>query len=65
MEFEVQPRTVVRAETEEPAKRPANSIDADNAQAVVIEGLFEQVVVLAEAAVRRIHGGLTSPNSVS
>lgn len=39
----MQPRTVVRVEAEEPAKRLAVLIDADNAQAAVIEGLLEEV----------------------
>lgn len=61
----MQPRTVVRVEAEEPAKRLAVLIDADNAQAAVIEELLEEVAGLGEAAVRRIYGDFTSPNSAS
>lgn len=61
----MQPRTVVRVEAEEPSKRLAVLIDADNAQAAVIEELLEEVAGLGEATVRRIYGDFTSPNSAS
>ena len=61
----MQPRTVVRVEAEEPTQRLAVLIDADNAQAVVIEALLEEVASLGEATVRRIYGDFTSPNSSS
>lgn len=61
----MQPKTVVRVEAEEPAKRLAVLIDADNAQASVIEELLEEIAGLGEAAVRRIYGDFTSPNSAS
>ncbi|MDX9886934.1 NYN domain-containing protein [Thauera sp.] len=61
----MQPKTVVRVEAEEPAKRLAVLIDADNAQASVIEGLLEEVARFGEATVRRIYGDFTSPNSAS
>lgn len=61
----MQPRTVVRVEAEEPARRLAVLIDADNAQAAVIEELLEEIAGLGEAAVRRIYGDFTSPNSAS
>ena len=61
----MQSKTVVRVEAEEPAKRLAVLIDADNAQAGVIEGLLEEVARFGEATVRRIYGDFTSPNSAS
>lgn len=38
-------------------------IDADNAQASVIEGLLAEIARFGEASVRRIYGDFTSPNS--
>lgn len=61
----MQQKTVVRVEAEEPAKRLAVLIDADNAQAGVIEGLLEEVARFGEATVRRIYGDFTSPTSAS
>jgi len=61
----MQPKTVVRVEAEEPAKRLAVLIDADNAQAAVIEGLLEEIARFGEATVKRIYGDFTSPASSS
>lgn len=61
----MQPRTVVRVEAEDPTRRLAVLIDADNAQAAVIEALLEEVASLGEATVRRIYGDFTSPTSSS
>lgn len=61
----MQPRTVVRVEAEEPTRRLAVLIDADNAQAAVIEPLLEEVASLGEATVRRIYGDFTAPTSSS
>lgn len=47
----------------EVAKRLAVLIDADNAQASVIEALLEEVARFGEATVRRIYGDFTSTNS--
>jgi hypothetical protein len=58
-------KTVVRVESEEPVRRLAVLIDADNAQATVIEGLLEEVARFGEATVRRIYGDFTSPSSAS
>lgn len=49
----------------EASKRLAVLIDADNAQAAVIEALLEEVAKYGEAAVRRIYGDFTSTNSAS
>jgi len=40
-------------------------IDADNAQAAVIEGILAEVARFGEASVKRIYGDFTSPNSAS
>lgn len=61
----MQPKTVVRVEAEEPAKRLAVLIDADNAQASAIKELLEEIAGLGEATVRRIYGDFTSTNSAS
>jgi len=44
---------------EEPTKRLAVLIDADNAQPAVIEALLEEVALFGEAIVRRIYGDFT------
>lgn len=61
----MQSKTVVRVEAEEPAKRLAVLIDADNAQAAVIEALLEEIARFGEATVKRIYGDFTSPTSAS
>ncbi len=58
-------KTVLRVESEDPVRRLAVLIDADNAQATVIEGLLEEVARFGEATVRRIYGDFTSPSSAS
>lgn len=45
--------------------RLAVLIDADNAQATVIEGLLAEVARFGEATVKRIYGDFTSPTSSS
>ena len=58
--------TVTQASaSDEPTKRLAVLIDADNAQPAVIEALLEEVARFGEATVRRIYGDFTSPNSAS
>ena len=54
-----------KIESEEPATRLAVLIDADNAQAAVIEGLLAEIARFGEATVKRIYGDFTSPNSAS
>lgn len=51
--------------TEEPGKRLAVLIDADNAQPAVIKALLEEVALFGEAIVRRIYGDFTTPSSSS
>lgn len=54
---------VVKNESEEPTHRLAVLIDADNAQAAIIEGLLEEIASFGEATVKRIYGDFTSPAS--
>ena len=51
--------------SDEPTKRLALLIDADNAQAAVVEALLEEVARFGEATVRRIYGDFTSTTSAS
>ncbi|WP_223271976.1 NYN domain-containing protein [Pandoraea pnomenusa] len=59
------PRLVAKIEAEEPTLRLAVLIDADNAQAAVIEGILGEVARFGEATVKRIYGDFTSSNSAS
>ncbi|MBX3630107.1 MAG: NYN domain-containing protein [Nitrosomonas sp.] len=59
------PRIVAKIESEEPTMRLAVLIDADNAQAAVIENLLAEVALYGEATVKRIYGDFTSPTSAS
>lgn len=59
------PRLVAKIESEEPSLRLAVLIDADNAQAAVIEGLLAEIARFGEATVKRIYGDFTSPTSAS
>ncbi|MBU4395440.1 MAG: NYN domain-containing protein, partial [Proteobacteria bacterium] len=61
----VTPRQVARIESEDPTLRLAVLIDADNAQAAVIEGLLAEIARFGEATVRRIYGDFTAPTSAS
>ncbi|KAF0099088.1 MAG: hypothetical protein FD187_2990 [bacterium] len=61
----VTPRLVAKIEAEEPSLRLAVLIDADNAQAAVIEGLLAEIARFGEATVKRIYGDFTSPTSAS
>lgn len=54
------PRIVAKMETEEPTLRLAVLIDADNAQAAIIEGLLAEIASYGEATVKRIYGDFTS-----
>ncbi|NLB14951.1 MAG: NYN domain-containing protein [Gammaproteobacteria bacterium] len=59
------PRLVAKIESEEPSTRLAVLIDADNAQASVIEGLLAEIASFGEATVKRIYGDFTSQQSSS
>lgn len=58
-------RSTTRIEPEEPALRLAVLIDADNAQAAVIESLFAEIARFGDATVRRIYGDFTAPTHSS
>jgi predicted nuclease of predicted toxin-antitoxin system len=51
--------SAIKISDEEPSKRLAVLIDADNAQPAVIEALLEEVELFGDAIVRRIYGDLT------
>jgi uncharacterized LabA/DUF88 family protein len=55
----------IKSSVEEPGKRLAVLIDADNAQPAVIEALLEEVALYGEAIVRRIYGDFTTQASGS
>jgi hypothetical protein len=59
----ITPRLVAKIEEKEPALRLAVLIDADNAQATIIEGLLAEIARFGEATVKRIYGDFTSPTS--
>lgn len=52
-----------RAEADDSAMRLAVLIDADNAQAAVIEGLLAEIARFGVATVKRIYGDFTAPTS--
>ncbi len=58
-------RLLTQIEPEESNFRLAVLIDADNAQAVVIEALLAEIAKYGEATVRRIYGDFTSQESAS
>lgn len=59
------PRPGSRNDSDEPTQRLAVLIDADNAQAAVIEGLLAEISRFGEATVKRIYGDFTSTASAS
>ncbi|GHT93142.1 hypothetical protein FACS1894116_04560 [Betaproteobacteria bacterium] len=61
----VSPKLIAKIESEEPTTRFAVLIDADNAQAAVIEGLLAEIAKFGEATVKRIYGDFTSPMMAS
>jgi len=61
----VSPRIVAKIESEAPTLRLAVLIDADNAQAAVIEGILGEIARFGEASVKRIYGDFTTQNSSS
>lgn len=58
-------RPTAKSELDEPAVRLAVLIDADNAQASVIDGLLAEVARFGDATVKRIYGDFTSQSSSS
>ena len=61
----VPPRPAAQIASEEPTLRLAVLIDADNAQAAVIEGLLAEIARFGEATVKRIYGDFTAATSSS
>ncbi len=61
----VSPKIIAKIESEDPTLRLAVLIDADNAQAAVIEALLAEIARFGEATVKRIYGDFTSPSSAS
>jgi uncharacterized LabA/DUF88 family protein len=61
----VSPKFIAKIESEAPALRLAVLIDADNAQAAVIDGLLAEIAKFGEATVKRIYGDFTAPTSAS
>ncbi|MBC8161115.1 MAG: NYN domain-containing protein [Roseiflexaceae bacterium] len=59
----VTPKVVAKLESEEPTLKLAVLIDADNAQATIIEGLLVEIAAFGEATVKRIYGDFTAPAS--
>lgn len=59
------PKAFNKSDVDEPSLRLAVLIDADNAQATVIEGLLAEIARFGEATVKRIYGDFTSPHSAS
>jgi hypothetical protein len=59
------PRLAAKIASEEPTLRLAVLIDADNAQAAVIEALLAEIARFGEATVRRIYGDFTASTSSS
>ncbi|MCL4218049.1 MAG: NYN domain-containing protein [Candidatus Hydrogenedentes bacterium] len=58
-------RQMTKNDPDDSALRLAVLIDADNAQAAVIEALLAEIARFGEATVRRIYGDFTSPQSKS
>ena len=59
------PKDQKKEDSEAPAARLAVLIDADNAQASVIDGLLAEIARYGEATVRRIYGDFTTQASSS
>jgi uncharacterized LabA/DUF88 family protein len=59
------PHITTKIEVGNPTLRLAVLIDADNAQASIIENLLLEIASLGEATVKRIYGDFTSPASFS
>jgi hypothetical protein len=57
------PKVITRLEADEPTLKLAVLIDADNAQATIIEGLLAEIATFGEATVKRIYGDFTAAAS--
>ena len=59
----VVPKSIARPDADEPTLKLAVLIDADNAQASIIEGLLAEIATFGEATVKRIYGDFTATAS--
>jgi len=57
------PKDIARPDSDEPTLKLAVLIDADNAQASIIEGLLAEIATFGEATVKRIYGDFTATAS--
>lgn len=57
------PKSIARPDADEPTLKLAVLIDADNAQASIIEGLLAEIATFGEATVKRIYGDFTTTAS--
>jgi len=57
------PKGIARPDSDEPTLKLAVLIDADNAQASIIEGLLAEIATFGEATVKRIYGDFTATAS--
>ena len=57
------PKGITRPDADEPTLKLAVLIDADNAQASIIEGLLAEIATFGEATVKRIYGDFTATAS--
>ena len=57
------PKGIARPDADEPTLKLAVLIDADNAQASIIEGLLAEIATFGEATVKRIYGDFTATAS--
>lgn len=61
----ISPKLIAKIESEDPTRRLAVLIDADNVSASVIESVLAEIATFGEATVKRIYGDFTSPTSSS
>jgi uncharacterized LabA/DUF88 family protein len=57
----MQPKFTARIESEDSQRRLAVLIDADNAQASIVEGILSEIAKFGTATARRIYGDWTEP----
>jgi hypothetical protein len=57
------PKGIAKLDSDEPTLKLAVLIDADNAQATIIDGLLAEIATFGEATVKRIYGDFTAPAS--
>jgi NYN domain/OST-HTH/LOTUS domain len=60
-QYQMQPKFIAKIESEDSPRRLAVLIDADNAQASIIEGILSEIAKFGTATARRIYGDWTAP----